>query len=95
MTKTDIFYWIIISTVMTGRGPSRVPSAIMNYSILAVSQTDVGIVGFIWKKKFKLDNHLQTTTCIMPNTRDSYGARLCVNAAPICEKAHHFLPRVP
>ena len=27
--------------------------------------------------------------------RDSSGARLCVNAAPICEKAHHFLPCVP
>ena len=27
--------------------------------------------------------------------RDSSGARLCVNAAPTCQKAHHFLPRVP
>ena len=27
--------------------------------------------------------------------RDSSGARLCVNAAPICQKAHHFLPHVP
>ena len=28
-------------------------------------------------------------------SRDSSGARLCVNAAPTCQKAHHFLPRVP
>ena len=27
--------------------------------------------------------------------RDSSEARLCVNAAPTCQKAHHFLPRVP
>ena len=27
--------------------------------------------------------------------RDSSGARLCVNVAPTCQKAHHFLPRVP
>ena len=27
--------------------------------------------------------------------RDSSGARLCVNAAPNCQKAHSFLPRVP
>ena len=27
--------------------------------------------------------------------RDSSGARLCVNAAPTCQKAHNFLLRVP
>ena len=31
----------------------------------------------------------------VPTTRDSSGARLCVNAAPNCQKAHSFLPRVP
>ena len=35
----------------------------------------------------------QNVTVVM--TRDSSGARLCVNAAPICEKANHFLLRVP
>ena len=38
---------------------------------------------------------LESHWCGRIRGRDSSGARLFVNAAPTCQKAHHFLPRVP
>ena len=43
----------------------------------------------------RASNDIRATELLLNTIRDSSGARLCVNAAPTCQKAHHFLPRVP
>ena len=59
-----------------------------------ISSKVLKTTGILNKQKYTTQKHSKNDMYITI-IRDSSGARLCVNAAPTCQKAHHFLPRVP
>ena len=48
-----------------------------------------------WNDKMKNKTATECWNILRGELRDSSGAPLCFNAAPNCQKAHSFLPRVP